>query len=628
MAELRFKFDTVEVDHPQNWRELAIKYQRDEILNGLFTQFTTILEWVGSAYDAIDTAITTGICTTIDVDIEWRCSKFDAFANLFSGIIVLEDLQRDEDNCIINAAVEQFDCVKAFLDKIDYEIDLNIDDSISGDVVMTTPIEEILAPFESQTGVSYAVLVQPDVQGYRVKTMMDFITKFLTDDCLKFTSTFFTTDYIPQIIRIEFTANPANGDTISIRLRDKIYQKEFLCQVVVDTARSFYDDFKNVIVLSSNDDTPEDIFVEPANVTASTPGGGILARIDIKNYHEMEIVSFSAGTGTGSAVIQTAFVNGMEGLFMSNGRLIKSDQTTNRGLHKVTFREVFVELSKLLDLGISFEEIAGDPTLRVEPIDFYLDTTSALTIRNIKGSQTSFDPTKIGPSALLGLQSQNWDAYTFSTGISSIEIQGQNFTDLSFAFISYDCGSAFDRQVDETYYHHFGEKIDTVNSGTGEDDDGNYFIMCEANGPNWDAFKFSFNYFDFASDVAFENWHCYNKIFISDVLPHYHQYTLPALKAGNFSLGTVLQTNEFTAGGVFQITKSGAAATTTEGDGYTNKLWAFTKFISKADFDLIVDSQVITINTGSVPGDDVTTFIIEVEFRVFDGQTQFRLMSK
>ena len=79
------------------------------------------------------------------------------------------------------------------------------------------------------------------------------------------------------------------------------------------------------------------------------------------------------------------------------------------------------------------------------------------------------------------------------------------------------------------------------------------------------------------------------------------------------------------AGHTYTRTVTPLSQTIPAGAGFAPVIWEFTRFISFAEFSAIINSQQITLNQGSDPANDVNAFIEEVEFRIFDGETKFKM---
>ena len=641
MAEIKVTFDAVEVDNPINWKEISIRYKRDKVLNGLYTQYTSDLKWTGNAYQAIITALTSNPCGIIAVVISSRCSSFDSFTELFSGEISLSDIEIDATNCIATAAVEQSDCISRFINLVDKLVDFETPYALDGVTAMTSPVQLINDMFVAYatSGTLWTAQGWNDPYAVSLYDAFEFIAKYLTNDCLKFTSDFFSTAYQSQIVRIDFTGNPANGENIVIECTDDFtgIQYSYTAEYQTGLGVPAYELVRNTLV--ANNSLPSTaaahIFSNGiCGVDYSVPGGGVNARFDLIFHMPTTITAFTYGSGTATQTEIQSFQKGGKDMFFTNEKGLLAVSPQEYGTNSISFTDLYGFAKNIFDLGMSFEESGGVWYLRIEPAEYYLDVTSALTLRNIKDIQWKYDKDQLANSVAVGTEYQKYIPYT---GVSTNENKGENreFFGTRFPTTTTDCNSIIDRSVSPDYYHLLGDKMNAAANGDDAFKDQIYLIHCYESGGNYYPFEYRIDNYDLVVFTTYYDLVVYNKTTSWANLLYYHAYTSPEVDVTAYSSSiktdTVIRSGVY--GGAPPYTFTATNATTgsvviSEGDGYTNRLYSFTDYLSKTDWDLIVDSQRITINSGSDPTNDKDGFIDDAIFNVFDGRTQFTIRTK
>lgn len=625
MAEFQFKIDTVIVDHPKNWREIEIVYKRDDNIVGWFTTYSSVFEWIGTGYSAIKSAFDADICDTVAVDIEWRCSRFDSFTNLFSGDIVLKEMKWSEDfTCMSSAEVELNTCVADFLEYFDKEFDINEDKTKSFQGVgspgsnLTEPLEQINATFEVPSEATYNSLGYPDQYGGRIFDVMDNNVQWMTDDCMTLESTFLSTVYAPTILRIDFTTDPTNGDTITFRVSD---QSWFNHRYELEVDVNWVANLEKVLLGSQSDIKPTFYQSNAYDVVHSVPGGGITNRFDVFYFYGVDITSSNFATGVGTFTEFQAQVVGGDGLFLSNGRLLIDKERTDKGNCVFTFGDLYEALDRLFDLGI---QLIFNVTwkVKIERKEDILSTPSTLTIRNVKNIGRSVNQAKFAFAVALGNEYEAIPTY-------SGEIVGampEESTNLKHATENFNCG-LMDRTIQKEFWCNTGNKLNVTVSEEKEYDEDLFIIDTVVNGGNRDALKCQYRYYDHVVANAFETRSCYNVWFRPEALFPYASFTLP-IREDATAINGISRTvrSVFTVAGSFAVTiLADDLDSVPTNAGFSYKFVEFERHISKSDFDAIQQLQKITFNPGSTPGDDVTGFIVEIRHRVFDGRTMFKL---
>lgn len=614
MAELRFKFDTVEVENPINWQDIKIKYERDKVVKGFFTQYTSILNFVGDAWDALITARDANLCDTIDVLVEWRCSRFDSFTTLFEGVIFVHQVIYDVTNCIGKAKIEQNDAAFAFLQNKSFEFDTA--DSYAGQEWKL--VDSFDPPAVAYTnGIGYASLLTD-----LITNLVDYIS----ESRLGFHSDYMTTAYQQTTIQLDFTTHPGIGDTISFSYNDEwgdthVYTTEFQLN-----PGNTYNNFELTLLLNTAGSLPSLRRSEVANVVRSNPGGGVLERFTISIFFETFLDAASAGTGVVVLTKPQTYQDGWEdvciskynwlvGLVQSIPEIFIFSPTSGgieRGSVRISFDELFNMISPIRDFGFSIEKILGSWVVRIEELEHYLDPTSTVTLRDIKDMEITYDPNDFGNSVLLSKENEKEN-----TAIE--EHPTTSGTEDEYALPDFDCDTIYDRRVPKEMNCLRGNTIADIVAGTITETD-QWFLFYKVIAPSPHAMRqFLYKVWDSGLSAFGLNYYANVPLHPLKQLT-WNAYTLPTV---TFTTNT--RTKSWTIAGGFTLVNVPVAGTITQGAGFSAKIATFNRFITKADYDLIVNSQKITVNTGSDPVDDEDGFILDVNHNISDGLTRFKL---
>lgn len=195
MSNWQFYLDGNLVNDPIGFDDSVINLERDSEIDGLFIKYTNKLKWYGAAYDYIKSVFDVNFCNTISVKIYYKCSDGN-FDLLFSGMMILSEIEFDEQNCIIDATIED----DSFSGKItrNKNIQAKLDVAISKNGFAITPVTPVPMHFYTvSTGnILYdAGFVFEERQCFWIYDCLKFLIDFMTDGSVGFASDYFSTGY-------------------------------------------------------------------------------------------------------------------------------------------------------------------------------------------------------------------------------------------------------------------------------------------------------------------------------------------------------------------------------------------------------------------------------------------------
>ena len=103
-------------DEPIRWENSRKKLKRSEKHENIFLEYITDLEFHGDGKYWIDYYTNlNGICSTIEIYIQYKCNEFADYADFFWGRLSLDEAEWNEDECTIKCNAEDNSLAQLFL---------------------------------------------------------------------------------------------------------------------------------------------------------------------------------------------------------------------------------------------------------------------------------------------------------------------------------------------------------------------------------------------------------------------------------------------------------------------------------------------------------------------------------
>src|SRR3990167_7379826 len=318
--------------------------------------------------------LTGGICHVVPFRVEYRCNELGNYDILFEGLIRLRDIKTHEDLCQIRANAEDNTLEGLFIAQEDREIDLTSALTTSGLPITPAPTRE--ARLRNATGAAGL-----NRTGHYVAEVFEYLVKYITDNQMNFVSDHFQTNQTTRTSqRILFTV-PAQlavaGTPWTFTYRNYFGQTIVVTGTTLGTAAGTLND---MVFRIKGDSTPNGVtqqYYENDHIKWAfifNTGGD---RIELTNDFEFELISF---TGLSNALVDITptTTTGARKLMLFTGAALRSSTVPDAILKNYSFKELFSEMHKLYNLGFSFENISNVPTLRIEPISYFIQQTQSL----------------------------------------------------------------------------------------------------------------------------------------------------------------------------------------------------------------------------------------------------------
>lgn len=483
MATFQFYLNgTLLADEPKGWDDSRKKLARSEIYDNVFVEYVTDLVFHGDGRAIILAAIEqSGICVDMAILIKYRCSEFSNYETYFDGVLKLHEAEFNDDRCEIRCNAEDASLIDLLFKRMEKKVMLTDTSSITG--VTTCLISQRTIGIHSADSP-----IHTNRNSYRVHDVFGFLVKYYTDGQITYTSDFFglgtsTSGRITQKITWN---NPADlissvgGVILNMRWVD------------------YFGGIHNTgqIALSSNPSVSLDRVCTALNNMnqASYLGGEIshefkdfryFAKVTHNGSNEITLISDLPTRIPVASNPKYLTITNPEPEFPSNGKgyLYITSGTMLRGTSEVfavSFKDLFTELTKLLNLSFSITRVAGVQTLRIEPLSYFIENTEAVELTNVYNIKhrpsTKYNKTSIdvgdtdfytGYSLIYPNFSGTNDLWVSSSKCFSdnLDLQGKFITDANSIF--YYCNNNLYRSPtwDEALYLIECEASLTGNSG-------------------------------------------------------------------------------------------------------------------------------------------------------------------
>jgi len=609
MPEFRFTLDpngtpTV-VENPIGWDTAEIKLVRDDKIRGLFTEYTTELEFHSGGYTYLNNLLnTTGVCATVDVLIQRRCEGGD-WEDFYDGIIYLSEAEIDIQGCIIKVRILNAtfqDIIKKYLD---FSFTITDTKSINGEAVTPTPTVQTQLHRISPHNLTFPSYFLGNINTWRVYKVLEYLIAALSDNDATFVSNFFSTAESRQSIRVTFSAALVAGDTVTISWQAFIGTT---VSVVVPFAASndaTIDEITRLLVSFATPNLPPNMF-KPADFSVwntiywaaasnDNPGGTYIQVYTFIPFYNITASVAHGGGGTATATVSeiTAYNDGQKNLCLTGDTQILG---TSAGI-SISLGEIFEELDKHFNLMMRFYLNAGVPTVQIEKFEYFFDIVETLRIVNIPDIQRAVVDDFNNRAIKVGEGGADEHA-TFEHIFRKTTIGAQ------------DCiGDKLDADNDyksnsESIWHRREEAI----MGTDiEVSDAKYFITAiDATASSTTSKPFTLQLRKGVGGTTFKYYHGYNYQMTSIHAMYYHQ--------------TQIASPSFWYDG--HNTPNRSALRLQYG-------YEFEYPLTKTQFDSIRinGQQFITINEGADAANDKRGWIKELSFSVKTGLTKFNLVS-
>jgi hypothetical protein len=387
MKTYKFFLDNIEInDDPKGWDEASIKISRNDNLNALLYEYTSDLVFHGDGYTYIKNQLdTNGFCDKVEIRIDKICESGESYYNIFEGIMNLREIKVDEWKCEItcNAEDNNLDSqIQAFADN---EFDLGGTKGMGWSVTAPTPRKLGLW---DMTGT-----VQTQRTGYYVIDVLQYLVDCMTKGVNNVTvvSNYFQNDTTQRYItKIKFLntsqlTNPPNFNELKwtnyLGVQNTINIPH---SAVLGTALG------NVALLVTQGTVPADVrdnyYTNDFNLAENSYHDGVdtvTIETDLP-FGTIDSFLLNGFSGFPISYTRTDFQTGTDGMkylsIMTGGQLRGA---SNQITPIISFKDIYIELVKEFNLGMSLTNIGGNITMRIEPVDYFFSQSESITIENV-----------------------------------------------------------------------------------------------------------------------------------------------------------------------------------------------------------------------------------------------------
>lgn len=441
---------------------LELKMERVDF-RGFFTTFSQEIEFTGDAYDYIISLASENPCASIIVEIDVSCDgqNFDRIAE---GILSCKQLIIDQIRCVVRAGVDDND-IDAIFDKYkSKEISLALTSSLKNSYALTSPkrpirsfFDETGTPLPQTNGVDYAY-------GYRVSDVFDYLAKYITDGQMSLRSDFLTAagDETTQNT-FTFNQTPAVGETVTLTVEDE-QNNTFIFSVTSDgNTTNFFTRFTWIVINVISSKFPTSVVRQ----VWATAGASRIVTFEANAFTPSMNITTSGATVI-THTVNTTYAANARNLYISDGyRLTNRDSDPSVDRFLMSFDKLMEIMNHFYDLAYTIEKDGSDYYLRIEPMEYFLTTST--TLNTAAGEKMELKMIEDRISAAISV--------------------GRNLNDVfrghAFYFTNLSCGGAIDAQTGEDIRIDTDEIIDQI-TGIADHESDIFLIKCKGLGGSYD----------------------------------------------------------------------------------------------------------------------------------------------
>lgn len=384
MAIKQYKFyldNTLLADDPVGWADGKIVFKRNTDFNALFYEYATDLNFWGDGYSYLISQFDTAICTEVNLRIEKKCDEAQNYDIIFEGIIKLREAVIDERKCMIKCNAEDNSQADRILNFGDAEFNYGLDVVVPfGTATITAaPVKAIYMTNQDNT-------LNWTRQGYYVFDVLQYMLSYMTNDNAVLTSDYFNTT---STVRYKFNINflsvaqlTATGNMV-FNVTNYLNQTYNITIAINPVAATTLTLISNAFQYTSTGTPLVNYYANDYKYVAKATNDGVSV-VSIENDLPFTINSITYANNPASySITETqALVDGMKKLALFDGANLRTSPTAKPPA--TTFKKLFSELHKQFDLGMSIKNVLGVIQIRIEPLQYFFNTSSAvLTLDNV-----------------------------------------------------------------------------------------------------------------------------------------------------------------------------------------------------------------------------------------------------
>lgn len=433
MNEYKFYLDGIEIQEPKGWDGGSRKFIRNERFRGLFVEYINNFILVGDGYQYVLNRINNeGFCGEVDVDI--YVLEGGNYITYFEGIIKMSEVVINESRCNIECNIEDRTLAGLLISLADTKVRFNTEKTISGQSLSTV---EYSCNAHKGTNITTSVIHDQSRTMYKVFDSFQYLLNYISDNRITLVSTLFSTEVTALVpptfngtilftnpgvdlvgagnVVINYTNAFGESFTLTIPKQGTVAAtlnyiiSQFNFNATGSKQQKFYaQDWRYLPRVVTNGTTTITITSHIKGFTINSITGATASYTIASSTLNDEFGSISITSGS-----QLRGVAELKAVLTSDYSDITIDKVVN-----TSFGELWDNMNKAMNLGMSLGYVSGVLTLRIERFSYFLSSNQNLSLTNV-------DDIKISAS----------DKYSFNSvdvgdGSENIESAGtQNTSD-------------------------------------------------------------------------------------------------------------------------------------------------------------------------------------------------------
>lgn len=403
-----FYLDGVEVVNPMDWEEMKIVIERDQVLNGLFTNYIDKLTFTGDGYIYIKDQIDlNNFCGEIDFEVvEHANGSKTAGGFSYSGIIDLSNVSLNRSQCKAKASIEDNSLAWLVKKYKDLKIVINAQElTLNGEAlakigVLLTPAYSYVPGVTALAAAYYSDAIQ-------------YLLDYITDNRITLTSGLLETDeFKPHYTTLTFTAL-GGADTSVITYKNFYGELITWSTTGVKTAPVHAREFTvdNNYNLPTDGNTKQEDFSELVFIRHDV--NGVTGVVEVVTLWDPEFTL----NGFVSQVVTDNYADGAANVAYTTPFNIQTAAALDAtdGLYgELSFLDLYNEIRKTWCAEMSIKKVAGVNSCLIEKrVDFMNTLNTSLTITDVDSIEETIADDLLTKAFNYSQKSENEPFYVF-----------------------------------------------------------------------------------------------------------------------------------------------------------------------------------------------------------------------
>lgn len=396
--EYRFYLDGTEVEDPKGWDNSEKKIELVEKYRGVFVEYINKVVFVKDGYDYIKGLVdANGFCGEVAVGIYvLNGLNYDIY---FEGIIKLNDVIIFESKCEIECSIEDANLTSLLNNLGTTKVLFNRTKTITGQALSTV---EYTCNAHKATNTTTSVIYDQSRTMYKVFDSFQYILNYISDNRITFVSDIFSTEVsnlVPPTFNSAILFTNPGVDLVGAGNVVITYTNAFSEQFVLTipkqgTVAATLNYIVSQMNFNATGTKQDKFYTQDWRFMARAVTNGtttVTITNHIVGFTIDSVVGASASIGNAATTIADEFGS----LSICNGNQLRgvdilkttltsdfADVTVDKVM-EISFDDLWFNMNKCFNLGMSLGYVSGVLTLRIERFSYFQGSTESISLTNV-----------------------------------------------------------------------------------------------------------------------------------------------------------------------------------------------------------------------------------------------------